>query len=166
MKTGAKMGGVFFVEGYDKHGRKKWEDKAPNKVVNVGLQHILDHVFCNSTVHVATWYMGLLATTAITSTKTMGTIAQATECSNATRPAFVETRSNQTLSNSAAKSTFTCNKDATTVEGAFLASSNGMAGTGGILMSAALFSGGTKVADSGDKLIVTYTFVASDDTST
>lgn len=165
MKSGAKLGGVFFVEGYDKHGQKKWDDKAPNKVVNVGLQHILDRVFTGSTVGVATWYMGLLASTAITSTKTMGTISQATECSNATRPAYVEARTNQTLSNSGNKSTFTINKDATTVEGAFLASSNDMNGTGGILMSAALFAGGTKVGDSGDKLIVTYTFVASDDTS-
>jgi hypothetical protein len=109
--------------------------------------------------------MGLLSDTAITSTKTLANISQATECSNATRPAYVETRTNQTLSNSGAKSTFTINKDATTVEGAFLASSNNMKGTTGILMSAALFAGGTKVGDSGDKLIVTYTFVASDDTS-
>lgn len=158
------MGGVFFVESFDKYGRKKWEDKAYNKVVNVGLQHILDAVFTGGT-QVGTWYMGLLSDTAITSTKTLANISQATECSNATRPAYVEARTNQTLTNSANKSTFTINKDATTVEGAFLASSNDMNGTSGVLMSAALFAGGTKVGDSGDKLIVTYTFVASDDTS-
>jgi hypothetical protein len=49
------MGGVFFVESFDKTGRKKWEDKAPNKVVNVGLQHILDRVCTGSTVAVGTW---------------------------------------------------------------------------------------------------------------
>jgi hypothetical protein len=166
MKSGARLGGTFFVESYDKHGTKKWEDVAHNTVVNVGLQHILNTVFTGAgSTQVSPWYMGLLASTVVTGDRTMANISQATECSNVTRPAYVETRTNQTLSNTLAKSTFTLDKDATTVEGAFLCSSNDIDGTAGILMCAAPFAGGTKVGDSGDKIIVTYTFVASDDTS-
>lgn len=164
MNSGLKMGGIFVAECYDKHGRLKWTNTAHNKVVTTGIQHILDNIFANHPV-VDPWYVGLLASTAITSTKTMLNISQATECSNATRPIFVDVRTAQTVTNSAGKSTFTINKDATTVEGAFLCSSNDMNGTSGHLLCAAVFTGGTKVGDSGDKVIVTYTFVGSDDTS-
>ena len=162
MKDRTRFGGIFVAEGYDKYGNHKWSDTFHNIVTSTGIKHILSVAFAAGTQN-TTWYMGLLASTAVTSTKTMATISQATECSNATRPAFVETLSTLSLTNSAAKSTFTINKDATTVEGAFLASSNDMNGTGGILMCAAPFTGGTKVGDSGDKIIVTYTFSGADD---
>lgn len=165
MKSGVRLGGIFVAESYDKWGKPKWKDTAKNKVVNVGLRNILDVAFCGAATQVGTWYMGLMASTAITSTYTSTDISEATEISNANRPAYVETRTNQTLSNSGAKSTFTINKDGTTVEGAFLISSNTIGSTAGTLMCGAPFSGGSKTGDSGDKIIVTYTLVASDDTS-
>lgn len=164
MRSGMKLGGVFVAEGFDKHGNKKWADTFHNVVTDTGIHHILDVAFCGGTA-TGTWYMGLLATTNISTASRLSTIDLATEISNATRPAYVEALSAQTLTNSANKSTFTIDKDATTVEGAFLASSNAVNGTTGILMSGAPFSGGAKVGDSGDKIIVTYTFVGSDDTS-
>jgi len=164
MKSGIRLGGIFVAESFDKYGNLKWKDDAHNKVVNVGIQKILDCSFSGA-AQVGTWYMGLMASTAITSTYTSTDISEATEISNANRPAYVETRSGQTLTNNAAKSTFTIDADGTTVEGAFLISSNTIGSTAGLLMCGAPFSGGTKVGDSGDKIIVTYTFVGSDDTS-
>jgi hypothetical protein len=111
------------------------------------------------------WYVGLMASTAITSTYTSTDISEATEISDANRPAYVEARTAQTLSNTLNKSTFNINKDGTTVEGAFLISSNDIGSTAGLLLCGAPFTDGTKIGDSGDKIIVTYTFVGSDDTS-
>jgi hypothetical protein len=166
MKSGVRFGGIFVAECYEKNtGRLKWKRIAHNKVVNQGIQYLLDVGFTGDT-YISPWYTGLMASTVITSTYTMGNISEATEISNANRPIYVETRSANTLTNSAAKSTFTINKDGTTVEGAFLCSSNTIGSTAGILMSGAPFTGGAKEGDSGDKVIVTYTFVGSDDTST
>jgi hypothetical protein len=164
MGEGLKLGGVFTAECYDKHGRKKWEDKFHNVVVNVGVQHTLDVLFAGGT-QVNPWYMGLLATTDILSTHTSTDISEATECSDAQRPTFVDGRTANTVDNSSGKSTFNIDADGTTVEGAFLISSEDFGSTEGILLSGGVFSGGTKVGDSGDKIIVTYTFVGSDDTS-
>jgi hypothetical protein len=163
--SGLKMGGTFFVEAYDKQGRLKWKDTAKNKVVNVGIQKILDITFADDTDIISTWYTAIMATTAITSTYTSTDISEATEFAEAARPVFVDARANQTVTNSANKSTFTCDKDATTMEGCFLISSNTFGSTAGLLLSGAVFGTGSKDLDSGEKLIVTYTFVASDDTS-
>ncbi len=161
MNGGAKFGGTFFVECYDKHGRKKWEDKAKNVVTDTGIKHMLDVVFAGGT-QTNPWYTGLLATTDITDTDILGGISLATEFTG-NRPAYVDVVSTKSVTNTAGKSTFTCDKDGTTVEGAILASSNSMKGTTGILLSGGVFSGGVKVTDSGDKLIVTYTFSGADD---
>jgi hypothetical protein len=160
-KSGIRLGGTFYVDAYNKYGRYKWSVKAHNVVMKQGIQNLLDAGFSAGT-QVDPWYVGLLASTAVLTTYDLTDLQLATEFTG-DRPAYVETRSSETLTNAAAKSTFTCDKDATTVEGALLASSNSMKGTTGILLCAAPFTGGTKVADSGDKLIVTYVFSAIDD---
>jgi len=162
MSDKLKLGGVFVAECYDKHGNKKWEDKFHNIVVDVGVEHTLDVLFAGGT-QVNPWYTGLLATTAITSTMTSTDISEATECSDANRPAYVDARTVKSVSNTLNKSTFTIDKDGTTVEGAFLISSEDFGSTAGTLLSGGVFTGGTKVGDSGDKIIVTYTFTGADD---
>ena len=163
-KAGARFGGTFFVEAYDKQGRLKWKDTAKNIVVKKGIQHILDGTFAGGT-QVNPWYTGLMATTDITDTYTSTDISEATECSDANRPAYVDARSSETVSNVAAKSTFNINADGTTIEGAFLISSNDFGSMDGLLLSGAPFTGGGKSLASGEKLVVTYYFVGSNDTS-
>jgi hypothetical protein len=163
MGTGKVLfGGVFEAECYDKHGNLKWRDRAPNLVTNTGIDHVLDILFAGSTPY-DPWYTGLLATTDVQSTHRLGDISEATEYSQATRPIFVDVRSAQSVTNSAGKSTFSIDKDATTIEGAFLCSSNAIGDTVGTLLSGGVFSGGTKVGDSGDSVVVTYTFTGADD---
>lgn len=163
-----KMGGLFIVDCFNRDGELKWSDRAYNKVVNQGLQHILNVTFDTETDKAGTWYVGLVADTeAIVVGDVMSThaFAESTLYSQSTRPIFVDGRTNQTVNNSSGKATFSLNADGTTIGGAFLASSKTAGGTAGVLLCAAQFSGGKKTGDSGDSLQVTYTFVASDDTS-
>ena len=67
------------------------------------------------------------------------------------------------MSNTGNLATFTINANNTTIEGAFLASSENAGGTAGILFSGAPFTGGSKSADNSDVLTVTYTLTAEDD---
>ncbi len=165
MKNGAKFGGVFFVECYDKTGNEKWRATAHNMVVNEGINYLLDLGFTGGSTQVGTWYVGLLASTVILSTYQSSNLGKATEYSEGTLPIWVESRTNQTLSNTGNLATFSIDKDGTTIEGAYLKSSNSKSAAGGIIMCAAPFSGGSKIGDSGDSLRVTYKFVGSDDTS-
>ena len=165
MKSGAKFSGIFVVDCFDRDGNYKWGETASNIVTNQGIQTLLDVGFTGAT-YISPWYVGLMATTGILATHTMAAhtgLTEATEYSEATRPIYVEVRSAQSLTNAAGKATFTIDKDATTIEGAFLTSSNTIAGAAGVLMSAAPFTGGVKVGDSGDTLQVTYTFSGADD---
>ena len=161
MKSGIKLGGTFHVDAYDKKGRYKWSNVAKNMVMKVGIQNMLNATFAGAT-QINPWYVGLLSDTVVTNDRTMANIALATEFTG-DRPEYVDVRSSETITNAAGKATLTCDKDATTVEGAFLASSDDMDGSAGVLLCAGVFSGGVKVADSGDKLVVTYTFSGQDD---
>jgi hypothetical protein len=164
--SGIKVGGIFNVVCYDPDGVAKWEDTAENMVVNVGLQNILNVTFSGST-QTATWYVGLTGTApTVASANTVASHAGWTEVTaydEATRQEWTEVRTNQSLSNTAAKATFTCSTDSTVIGGAFLASTNNKGGSTGTLMCAAAFSGGDKTASNDDTLEVTYTFTAGDD---
>jgi hypothetical protein len=164
--SGLKVGGRFNVTCYDPNGDAKWEDTAENMVVNVGLQHILNVVFSASSQS-ATWYVGLTGTApTVASGNTMVTHAGWTEVTaydEATRQEWTEVRTNQSLSNTVAKATFTVSTDTTIVGGAFLGSTNNKGGSTGTLMCAAAFTGGDKTASDNDTLEVTYTFTAGDD---
>lgn len=166
-KGGVRLGGTFIVDHIKKNGQFAGRYEAKNLVVDQGLNHILDHVFCGSTVHYGTWYIGLISTgPTVASSNTMSTAkswVESTDYAETTRPAYVETRSSQTLTNAAAKATFTINKDGADFGGAFICSTKARGTTNGILMCGAAFSGGDKTGDSGDKLQVTYTFAAADD---
>jgi len=165
MTNGAnlKLQGIYHVESHDKHGKFKWRDYAKNVVTTTGVQHIMGLVG-NDTTIIATWYLGLLASTDVTSTDIISGISEATEYTGS-RKTWTNGLTVNTLSNTGDLATFTLDADGTTVEGCFLCSSNTNGGSAGILLSGAPFSGGSKTGDSGDVLTVTYKLVGSDDTS-
>lgn len=165
MKTGEilKVGGVFKLECFDKNGKLKWSDDIHNTVVNVGLQHLLDVLFASGS-QTATWYIGLTdGTPTIAAADTMASHAGWSEVvaySEATRQEYVDVRSAQTVSNTASPASFSINGSAT-IGGAFIASSNTKSGTTGILLCAAVRTGGDRTVESGDTINVTYSFAGA-----
>lgn len=161
-RSGVRVGGVFFMECYDKHGNLKWRDPAKNLVTNAGLQHILDSEFGGDT-QVTTWYVGLTAGSPTPAAgDTLASHAGWTEFSNYSgdRKEWVEVRSGQTMSNSASKAQFSIT-GGTTVGGAFLCSA--VNGTSGTLMCVAASTEGNRTVANGDTLNIQYDFSAADD---
>ena len=141
---------------------EEFSDK--NMVVNQGLNSILNIMF-NGATQITQWYLGLFeGNYTPVATVTAASIASAaTECTaytSATRPVYNEAASTlQSTTNSASRASFVF--DATKgVYGAFLISSDVKSGTAGTLFSAARFST-TKNVESGDELLLTYTFTAA-----
>jgi len=162
----ASAKGVYKIQCHDKDGNLKWEDEAPNLVVNVGLQDMNAKYFTGS-AYTAAWYIGLYgagASNTPAAGDTMSSHAGWTEVvaySQATRPACtfgVPTTANPSVAtNSASPATFSINAT-TTVGGAFLTSNSTKSGTTGTLYSAADFSApGDRAVTNGDTLSVTYT---------
>lgn len=162
----ASAKGVYKIQCHDKDGNLKWEDEAPNLVVNVGLQDMNAKYFTGS-AYTAAWYIGLYgagASNTPAAGDTMSSHAGWTEVvaySQATRPACTfgtpTTANPSVATNSASPATFSIN-GTTTVGGAFLTSNNTKGGTTGTLYSAADFSApGDRAVVSGDTLSVTYT---------
>lgn len=168
MKDRVKFKGHFNFKLWDQtHTILKWEVDEDNLVVNVGLQHILDILFISGTSQIDPWYVGLLDDTPVPAAgDTMGAHGGWTEFedySEATRQTYVDVRAAQTVSNTAAKATFTVNQDSSIIAGAFMTSDNVKGAGDGTLLCAVAFSGGDKGADENDILEVTYTFIAVDD---
>jgi hypothetical protein len=162
--TSAK--GVYKIQCHDKDGNLKWEDEAPNLVVNEGLQDMNAKYFTGTT-YTAAWYLGLYGSGATNSPAAGDTMAshagwtEVTAYSQATRPACTfgtpTTANPSVATNSASPASFSIN-GTTTVGGAFLTSNNTKGGTTGTLYSAADFSApGDRAVVSGDTLSVTYT---------
>jgi hypothetical protein len=162
----ASAKGVYKIQCHDKDGNLKWEDEAPNLVVNEGLQDMNAKYFTGTT-YTAAWYLGLYgsgATNSPAAGNTMashGTWTEVTDYSQATRPACTfgtpTTANPSVATNSASPATFSINAT-TVVGGAFLTSNNTKGGTTGTLYSAADFSApGDRSVVSGDTLSVTYT---------
>ena len=168
IEDGAAAKGHYTILCFDKDGKLKWEDIAPNLVVNVGLQDMNAKYFAGS-AYTAAWYIGLItgpgASTTIAAADTMSSHAgwaENTGYSNATRPAATfgtATTANPSVqTNSASPASFTINATST-IAGAFLVSNSTKGGTTGILFSASDFtSPGDRAVVSGDTLNVTYTF--------
>lgn len=162
----ASAKGVYKIQCHDKDGNLKWEDAAPNLVVNGGLQDMNAKYFTGS-AYTAAWYIGIYGAAASNNpaaSDTMSSHAGWTEVTNysqATRPACTfgtpTTANPSVATNSASPATFSINAT-TTVGGAFLTSNNTKGGTTGTLYSAADFSSpGDRSVVSGDTLSVTYT---------
>ena len=162
---GIKGGGVFKVECFDKDGNLKWEDKAENLVVNVGLQDMNTKYFAGSS-YTAAWYLGLItgpgASTTIAAADTLASHAGWTENTDysgnrkAVTFGTATTADPSVIDNSGSVAVFNITGTAT-IAGAFLC--NAATGTSGVLFSASDFqSPGDRSVVSGDTLNVTYTF--------
>ena len=162
----ASAKGVYKIQCHDKDGNLKWEDEAPNLVVNVGLQDMNAKYFTGSS-YTAAWYLGLYGSGSTNNPAAGDTMSshagwtEVTAYSQATRPACTfgtpTTANPSVATNSASPASFSIN-GTTTVGGAFLTSNNTKGGTTGILYSAADFSApGDRSVVSGDTLSVTYT---------
>jgi hypothetical protein len=162
----ASAKGVYKIQCHDAQGNLKWEDEAPNLVVNVGLQDMNAKYFTGS-AYTAAWYIGLYGSGATNSPAAGDTMSshagwtEVTAYSQATRPACTfgtpTTANPSVATNSASPASFSIN-GTTTVGGAFLTSNNTKSGTTGTLYSAADFSApGDRSVVSGDTLSVTYT---------
>jgi len=162
----ASAKGVYKIQCHDKDGNLKWEDEAPNLVVNGGLQDMNAKYFTGS-AYTAAWYIGLYGAGASNTPAAGDTMSshagwtEVTAYSQATRPACTfgtpTTANPSVATNSASTATFSINAT-TTVGGAFLTSNNTKGGTTGTLYSAADFSSpGDRAVVSGDTLSVTYT---------
>jgi hypothetical protein len=164
---GIRGGGVFTVTCFDKDGNLKWEAKAPNLVVNVGLQDMNDKYFSGSG-YTAAWYIGLYGAASSNDPAAGDTMSshagwtEVTDYSQATRPAATfgtaTTADPSVIDNSGSVAAFSIN-GTTTVGGAFLTSDDTKSGTTGTLFSAADFEApGDRAVVNGDTLNVTYTF--------
>ena len=162
----ASAKGVYKIQCHDKDGNLKWEDEAPNLVVNEGLQDMNAKYFTGTT-YTAAWYLGVYGSGATNSPAAGDTMAshagwiEVTAYSQATRPACTfgtpTTANPSVATNSASPATFSIN-GTTTIGGAFVTSNNTKGGTTGTLYSAADFSApGDRSVVSGDTLSVTYT---------
>jgi hypothetical protein len=167
-KSGARGGGVFSFKCYDKDGNLKWEDKAHNLVVNVGLADMNDKYFSGSG-YSAAWYLGLVTGPGSGNTyaagDTMASHAGWTE--NQDYSELVRQTATfgsatvadpSVIDNSGSAAVFSMD-DTATIAGAFLTTDDTKGGTSGILFSVSNFqSPGDRSVVSGDTLNVTYEF--------
>lgn len=140
----------------------EWNDK--NLVVYQGLNNMLG-VFFNSQTQMNNWYLGLFegnytpvatdtgATIAANSTESIAYTASTRQAWTPASP------SSQSITNSAARASFTFNATKT-IYGAFLISTSVKNDTTGQLFSAAQFATAKNVVNL-DELLLTYTFNAS-----
>lgn len=157
----------YEVECLDLDGNVKWRDIIENRVVNVGLNDILDKYWKGST-YTAAHYVGLLVGAAspinVAAADTMSSHAgwtESTAYSNGARPTLtLGTVASQSVDNSASKASFTINGSAT-IDGAFITTNSTKGGTTGTLIAGGVFTGGSKVVANGDTLNVTLTLTAA-----
>jgi hypothetical protein len=164
---GARGGGTFHFQCFDKDGNLKWEDSAKNLVVNVGLADMNDKYFSGSG-YSAAWYLGLVDNSPSPSYAAGDTMsshagwAENTDYTQTNRPTVTfgsaTVADPSVIDNSGSVDVFTMNASVT-IAGAFLTSDNTKGGTSGILFSASTFqSPGARTVVSGDTLNVTYEF--------
>ena len=163
--SGARAGGVFHVQCFDKDGNLKWETSERNLVVNEGLQDMNTQYFKGS-AYTAGFFLGLVtgpgSGTTFAAADTLASKAW-TEFTNysGSRKAVTfgtaTTADPSVITNSASPSSFTISGAGGTVAGAFLCTVS--SGTAGVLFSESDFQApGDRVVISGDTLNVTYTF--------
>jgi hypothetical protein len=163
--SGARAGGVFHVECFDKDGNLKWSTSEHNLVVNEGLQDMNSKYFAGST-YSASFYLGLITgpgsgtTFAAADTLASKAWTEFTDYSGSRKLVTFGTATTadpSVISNSAAPSAFTISGAGGVVAGAFLCTVS--SGTSGVLFSESDFqSPGDRTVVSGDTLNVTYTF--------
>jgi hypothetical protein len=164
MKSGVKFGGRFHFRCVDKDKKIKWETEADNMVVNEGLNYLLDvGLVGSSNAQIDPFYVGLLTSSpSISATDGTSDLTEFTAYSSE-RKAYTNTRTNQTVSNSTGKASFSVNGSSQTRVGGGLLTQYST-GSSGILLCAAALSSNRSVS-TGDTIEVTYTFSAADSTS-
>jgi hypothetical protein len=163
--SGARAGGVFHVQCFDKDGNLKWEASEHNLVVNEGLQDMNTQYFKGST-YTAGFFLGLITgpgsgtTFAAADTLASKAWTEFTNYSGSRKSVTFGTATTadpSVISNSASPSSFTISGAGGTVAGAFLCTV--ASGTSGVLFSESDFQApGDRVVIAGDTLNVTYTF--------
>ena len=161
--------GHYVVECLDAEGKLKWREEFDNTVVTVGQNLILDSALAGSSYTVVGPFMGLISSvsfTAISAADTMSSHSGWLEAGNANAPTYTAPRktcawssaSGGTKALSAALSFAMTGSG--TLEGAFLVSGTGAVSTidntSGTLVSAGLFTGGTRAVLNGDTVNVSY----------
>jgi hypothetical protein len=168
---GARGGGTFHFQCFDKDGNLKWEDSAKNIVVNTGLQDMNTKYFKGSS-YTAAWYIGLVDGPNSGNTYAAGdTLAshagwtENTDYSGSDRITATfgtaTTADPSVIDNSGSVAVFAITGTAT-IAGAFLTDVQSNASTSGLLFSVSAFTGGDRAVISGDTLNVTYEFSLAD----
>ena len=168
---GARGGGTFHFQCFDKDGNLKWEDSAKNLVVNTGLQDMNTQYF-KGVSYSAAWYIGLVQGPASGNTYAAGdTLAshsgwtEDTNYSGGNRATATfgtaTTADPSVIDNSGSVAVFSIT-GTTTVAGAFLTDVQSNSSTSGLLFSVSNFTGGDRAVISGDTLNVTYEFSLAD----
>lgn len=159
------VGGVF-IHDVLRDGELLGAIEEHNLVVNEGLNHLLN-VTLNNATQTAAWYVGIYKTAVApaagwTAANIHSNATKADEFDEATLPEYVEAASTaQSITNSAAKATFTMNATVT-INGAYLKSTNVklVTDTTGVLFAASQFTAGRNLVDD-DELLITYTINAT-----
>ena len=170
-EEGARGGGTFHFQCFDKDGNLKWEDSAKNIVVNTGLQDMNTKYF-KGVSYSAAWYIGLVEGPASGNTyaaaDTLASHSGWTEDTNysggnrATATFGTATTADPSIiDNSGSVAVFSIT-GTTTVAGAFLTDVQSNSSTSGLLFSVSNFTGGDRAVISGDTLNVTYEFSLAD----
>jgi len=172
--AGVSVYSTWEWECYGGSGRLKWSDKNHNKVVDQGLNKLLDIWIAGSSVaSFATWKVGLVNGSSITPAagwdyQGIGSDFIENTAYSGSRQAFTAgSVASQSVSNSGSKASFTITgSSAITVCGAFMASgpnavTKGNAAAGNIIYAVSQFSSGAKTLDPADVLKCTITLTAS-----
>lgn len=164
-----QLKGTYLTEHF-RGGRKIAEYLAPNTIVNVGKNYILDVMF-NGGTQIANnkWFMGMISSASYSAIAAADTISshagwtEFTAYSESTRQAWGSgAAASQSITNGTAV-VVNINSSGT-VKGIFIVGSASGAdtkgGTTGTLWSAALYTGGDVAVINGDQLRSTYTLNA------
>jgi hypothetical protein len=168
---GARGGGTFHFQCFDKDGNLKWKDSAKNLVVNTGLQDMNTKYF-KGVSYSAAWYIGLVTGPNSGNTyvagDTLASHAGWTEDINysggdriAATFGTATTADPSVIDNSGAVAVFAIT-GTTTIAGAFLTDIQDNTDNVGLLFSVSAFTGGDRDVISGDTLNVTYEFSLAD----
>lgn len=147
-------------------GELIWSDTGHNRVVNVGLDEILDKFFKGST-YTASHFVGLTDGTPTTAASdTMGSHsgwAEVTAYDEAARQAYSPgSVSGQAVNNSGSKASFTIDTNSTTIGGGFLTTVSTKGGSTGILISVEAATAGDVTLNDNDTLTAQIDYTASD----
>lgn len=157
------VGGTFHVE-HVRDGEVIDREDIHNLVVNQGLDYILN-LTLNAASQVPAWYLGIFEgnytpVAGLTAATVTANATESTAFNEGARQAYQGAASaGQSVTNSANKATFTMNATKN-IYGAFLVSAQALSATTGTLLAAAKFAA-AKAVNSGDQLLLTYTFNAA-----